>query len=33
MRERAWRRIRGESARLADRDREVAARERGVREE
>ena len=33
MRERAWRRIRGEAARLADRDREVAARERKVREE
>ena len=33
MRERAWRRIRGEAARLAERDREVAARERGVREE
>ena len=33
MRERAWRRIRGEAARLADRDRAVAARERRVREE
>ena len=33
MQGRAWRRIRGESARLADRDREVAARERRVREE
>ena len=33
MRERAWRRIRGEAARLAERDREVAARERRVREE
>ena len=33
MQERAWRRIRGEAARLADRDREVAARERKVREE
>ena len=33
MRERAWRRIRGEAARLADRDREVAAREDRVREE
>ena len=33
MQERAWRRIRGEAARLADRDREVAARERRVREE
>ena len=33
MQEREWRRIRGEAARLADRDREVAARERRVREE
>ena len=33
MQERAWRRIRGQAARLADRDREVAARERRVREE
>ena len=33
MQERAWRRIRGEAARLADRDREVAGRERRVREE
>ena len=33
MQERAWRRIRGEAARLADRDREVAARVRRVREE
>ena len=33
MQERAWRRIRGEAARLADRDRVVAARERRVREE
>ena len=33
MQERAWRRIRGEAARLAKRDREVAARERRVREE
>ena len=33
MQERAWRRIRGEAARLADRDREVAAREHRVREE
>ena len=32
MQERAWRRIRGEAARLAERDREVAARERRVRE-
>ena len=32
MQERAWRRIRGEAARLADRDRAVAARERRVRE-
>ena len=31
MQERAWRRIRGEAARLSDRDREVAARERRVR--
>ena len=31
--ERAWRRIRGEAARLADRDRAVAAREHRVREE
>ena len=33
MQERAWRQIRGEAARLAERDREVAARERRVREE
>ena len=33
MQERAWRRIRGEAARLAERDREVVARERRVREE
>ena len=33
MQERAWGRIRGEAARLTDRDREVAARERRVREE
>ena len=33
MQERVWRRIRGEAARLADRDRAVAARERRVREE
>ena len=33
MQERAWRRIRGEAARLAERDREVAARERRMREE
>ena len=33
MQERAWRRIRAEAARLAERDREVAARERGQREE
>ena len=33
MQERAWRRIRGEAARLAERNREVAARERRVREE
>ena len=33
MQERAWRLIRGEAARLADRDREVAARERRVQEE
>ena len=32
MQERAWRRIRGKAARLAERDREVAARERRVRE-
>ena len=31
MQERAWRRIRGEAARLADRDRAVAARVRRVR--
>ena len=31
MQERAWRRIRGEAAKLAERDREVAARERRVR--
>ena len=33
MQERAWRRIRGEAARLAERDSEVAARERRVWEE
>ena len=33
MQERAWRRIRGEAAKLAERDGEVAARERRVREE
>ena len=33
MQERAWTRIRGEAARLAEKDREVAARERMVREE
>ena len=33
MQERAWRRIRGEAAKLAERDREVAAQERRVREE
>ena len=33
MQERAWRRIRWEAARLADRDRAVAARERRMREE
>ena len=33
MQERAWRRIRGEAARLADRDRAVAVRERRVRGE
>ena len=33
MQERAWRRIRGEAAKLAEREREVAARERRVREE
>ena len=33
MQERARRRIRGEAARLAERDREVAARERRVPEE
>ena len=33
MQERAWRRIRGEAARLAERDRAVAARERRTREE
>ena len=32
MQERAWSRIMGEAARLAERDREVAARERRVRE-
>ena len=32
IQERAWRPIRGEAARLVDRDREVAARERRVRE-
>ena len=33
MQERAWRQIRGEVMRLAERDREVVARERRVREE
>ena len=33
MHERAWRRIRAEAARLAERDREVAEREHRVREE
>ena len=33
MQERAWRQIRGKAARLAERDREVAVRERRVREE
>ena len=33
MQERAWRRIRGEAARLTERDREVTARGRRVREE
>ena len=33
MQESAWERIRGEAARLAERDREVAATERRVREE
>ena len=33
MQERAWRQNRGEAARLAERDREVAARERRAREE
>ena len=33
MQERAWRQIRGEATRLAEKDREVAARERTVREE
>ena len=33
MQESAWRQIRGEAARLAERDRELAARERRVREE
>ena len=33
MRERAWRRIRGEAARLAEKDRELAARQRRLREE
>ena len=33
MQQRAWRRIRGEAARLAERGREVAARERRVRDE
>ena len=33
MHERAWRQIRGDAGRLAERDREVAARERGVQEE
>ena len=33
MQGRAWRRIRAEAARLAEKDREVAARDRRVREE
>ena len=33
MQHRAWRRIRGEAERLAEKDREVAARERRMREE
>ena len=33
MQERAWRQIRGQGERLAERDREVAARERRVQEE
>ena len=33
IQERAWRQIRGEAARRAERDREVAARQRRVREE
>ena len=33
LQETAWRQIRGEAARLVERDREVAARERRVREE
>ena len=33
MQERAWRQIRGEAKRLAERDKQVAARERRVREE
>ena len=33
MHERAWRQVRGEATRLAERDREVTARERRVREE
>ena len=33
MQERAWRRIRGEAARLAESERELAAREHRVREE
>ena len=33
MGEKAWRKIRGEAARLAERDREVAEREHRVREE
>ena len=33
MQERAWRQIRGEAARLPERDREVAARESGVPDE
>ena len=33
MQERAWRKIRGEAARLAERDKEVAERKHRVREE
>ena len=33
MQDKAWRQIRVEAMRLAERDREVAARERWVREE